>query len=74
MTDRPDWTCFSGLETYALNTVQSLAPINQQDIADISAALRLLLWLWSSNAVNIEQTGATLLIIAGGVGANNAYG
>ena len=73
MTDRPglDFS-FSGLKTYALNTVQSLAPINQQDIADVSAAFEIAavdtLVIKCRRA--IEQTGATQLIIAGGVSAN----
>ena len=53
MTDRPglDFS-FSGLKTYALNTVQSLTPINQQDMQTSQRPLRLLLWTpWSSNAV-----------------------
>ena len=73
MTDRPglDFS-FSGLKTYALNTVQSLTPINQQDIADVSAAFEIAavdtLVIKCRRA--IERTGATQLIIAGGVSAN----
>ena len=52
--------------------MQSLAPISQQDIADVSAAFEIAavdtLVIKCRRA--IEQTGATQLIIAGGVSAN----
>ena len=73
MTDRPglDFS-FSGLKTFALNTVQSLTPMTQQDIADVSAAFEIAavdtLVIKCRRA--IAQTGATQLIIAGGVSAN----
>ena len=73
MTDRPGLNfSFSGLKTYALNTVQSLAPLTQQDIADVSSAFEIAavdtLVIKCRRA--IEQTGAKQLIIAGGVSAN----
>lgn len=73
MTDRPglDFS-FSGLKTYALNTVQRLAPLSPQDIADVSAAFEIAavdtLVIKCKRAM--EQTGATQLVIAGGVSAN----
>lgn len=73
MTDRPglDFS-FSGLKTYALNTVQTLSPLNEQDVADISAAFEIAavdtLVIKCRRAVT--QTGASQLVIAGGVSAN----
>ena len=73
MTDRPglDFS-FSGLKTYALNTVQSLGTLSKQDIADVSAAFEIAavdtLVIKCRRA--IEQTGAQQLVIAGGVSAN----
>ena len=72
MTDRPglDFS-FSGLKTYALNTVQSLAPLTQQDIADVSSAFEIAVdTLVIKCRRAIEQTEAKQLIIAGGVSAN----
>ena len=73
MTDRPglDFS-FSGLKTYALNTVQSLNPITQQDVADVSIAFEMAavdtLVIKCRRAM--EQTGAKQLVLAGGVSAN----
>ena len=73
MTDRPglDFS-FSGLKTYALNTVQSLATLSEQDIADVSVAFEIAavdtLVIKCRRA--IEQSGAQQLVIAGGVSAN----
>ena len=73
MTDRPglDFS-FSGLKTYALNTVQSLGTLSKQDIADVSAAFEIAavdtLVIKCRRA--LEQTGAQQLVIAGGVSAN----
>lgn len=73
MTDRPglDFS-FSGLKTYALNTVQSLGTLSQQDIADVSVAFEIAavdtLVIKCRRA--IEQSGAQQLVIAGGVSAN----
>ncbi len=78
MIDRPgcDFS-FSGLKTFALNTVHSWKesnPLDQQTIADVALAFQ--------NAVvdtltikckrALEQTGYKRLVIAGGVGANQA--
>ena len=73
MTDRPglDFS-FSGLKTYALNTVQSLGTLSEQDIADVSVAFEIAavdtLAIKCRRA--IEQSGAQQLVIAGGVSAN----
>ena len=73
MTDRPglDFS-FSGLKTYALNTVQSLGTLSEQDIADVSVAFEIAavdtLVIKCRRA--IEQSGAQQLVIAGGVSAN----
>jgi N6-L-threonylcarbamoyladenine synthase len=73
MTDRPglDFS-FSGLKTYALNTVQSLTPLTPQDVADVSLAFEMAavdtLVIKCRRAM--EQTGAGQLVIAGGVSAN----
>ena len=73
MTDRPglDFS-FSGLKTYAMNTVQSLDTLSEQDIADVSVAFEIAavdtLVIKCRRA--IEQTGARQLVIAGGVSAN----
>ena len=73
MTDRPglDFS-FSGLKTYALNTVQSLNALTSQDVADVSVAFEMAavdtLVIKCRRAM--EQTGARQLVIAGGVSAN----
>jgi N6-L-threonylcarbamoyladenine synthase len=73
MTDRPglDFS-FSGLKTYALNTVQNLNSLTQQDIADVSIAFEMAavdtLVIKCRRAM--EQTAARQLVIAGGVSAN----
>ena len=73
MTDRPglDFS-FSGLKTFALNTVQALTPLSKQDIADVSIAFEMAavdtLVIKCRRAV--QQTGAKQLVIAGGVSAN----
>ena len=73
MTDRPglDFS-FSGLKTYALNTVQTLGTLSDQDIADVSLAFEMAavdtLVIKCRRAM--EQTGANQLVIAGGVSAN----
>ncbi len=75
MTNRPglDFS-FSGLKTYVLNTVQDLAPLSEQDRADIAMAFQ--------NAVvdtvrikcqrALKQTGLDCLVTAGGVSANQS--
>jgi N6-L-threonylcarbamoyladenine synthase len=73
MTDRPglDFS-FSGLKTFALNTVHNNSPLSEQDKADIALAFELAavdtLTIKCKRA--IEQTKAKHLVIAGGVSAN----
>ena len=73
MTDRPglDFS-FSGLKTFALNTIQANQPLTRQDIADIAIAFELAvvdtLKIKCSRA--LRETGAKDLVIAGGVSAN----
>lgn len=74
LTDRPglDFS-FSGLKTFALNTIQSTEQ-NSQNVADIA-------WAFQDAVVDtltikcrraIQATGIRQLVIAGGVGANQA--
>lgn len=73
MTDRPglDFS-FSGLKTHALTTIQALTPLSAQDVADVAIAFEIAavetLVIKCRRA--IEQTGASQLVIAGGVSAN----
>ncbi len=73
MTDRPglDFS-FSGLKTYALNTVEKHQPLSEQDVADIAAAFEIAavdtLVIKCRRAM--RQTGCDQLVIAGGVSAN----
>jgi N6-L-threonylcarbamoyladenine synthase len=73
MTDRPglDFS-FSGLKTFALNTVHNHSPLTEQDKADIALAFELAavdtLTIKCRRA--IEQTRVKHLVIAGGVSAN----
>ena len=73
MTDRPglDFS-FSGLKTFALNTVHNNSPLSEQDKADIALAFELAavdtLSIKCKRA--IEQTKVKHLVIAGGVSAN----
>lgn len=63
---------YSGLKTFALTTVQAFDHLGEQDIADIALAFQLAaveaLVVKSKRA--LQQTGATRLVVAGGVGAN----
>jgi len=74
MTDRPglDFS-FSGLKTFALNTLQQ-AGHNHQDRADIAGAFQAAVvdTLVIKCRRALQQTGLTRLVIAGGVGANQA--
>jgi len=73
MTNKPGLNfSFSGLKTSVLNTVNSIAEISEQDIADIACAFQ-------DAAVDtirikcgraLQQTGLNQLVIAGGVSAN----
>ena len=73
MTDRPglDFS-FSGLKTFALNTVHNNSPLSEQDKADIALAFELAavdtLTIKCKRA--IDQTRVKHLVIAGGVSAN----
>ena len=73
MTDRPglDFS-FSGLKTFALNTVHNNSPLSEQDKADIALAFELAavdtLSIKCKRA--IDQTKVKHLVIAGGVSAN----
>ncbi len=73
MTDRPglDFS-FSGLKTFALNTVHNNSPLSEQDKADIALAFELAavdtLTIKCKRA--IDQTKVKHLVIAGGVSAN----
>ena len=73
MTDRPglDFS-FSGLKTFALNTVHNNAPLSDQDKADIALAFELAavdtLTIKCKRA--IDQAKVNHLVIAGGVSAN----
>ena len=74
MTDRPglDFS-FSGLKTHALNTLGKCAG-NERDRADIAAAFQRA--VVETMAIKcrraLRQTGLRQLVIAGGVGANQA--
>jgi N6-L-threonylcarbamoyladenine synthase len=72
MLDRPglDFS-FSGLKTFALNTLQS-APADEQTRADIARAFEeaVVDTLVRKCLRAVEQTGITTLVLAGGVSAN----
>lgn len=78
MTDRPglDFS-FSGLKTFAANTIKSVANANElttQDKSDIALAFETA--VVETLAIKckraLQQTGLKRLVIAGGVGANQA--
>lgn len=76
MTDRPGLDMsFSGLKTFALNTLQSIEkdhPLTDQDKADIARAFEdaVVDTLAIKCRRALEQSGLNRLVIAGGVGAN----
>lgn len=74
MTDRPglDFS-FSGLKTFALNTLQKEGH-NHQTRADIACAFQIAVvdTLTIKCRRALQQTGLKRLVIAGGVGANQA--
>ncbi len=73
MTDRPGLEfSFSGLKTFTLNTIQAHAPLSEQDRADIACAFEeaVVDTLTIKCRRALEQTGATALVMAGGVAAN----
>ncbi|RMG58215.1 MAG: tRNA (adenosine(37)-N6)-threonylcarbamoyltransferase complex transferase subunit TsaD, partial [Gammaproteobacteria bacterium] len=72
MTDRPglDFS-FSGLKTFALNTLTEVAG-GEQDRADIARAFEeaVVATMGIKCRRALEQTGLERLVVAGGVGAN----
>ena len=73
MTDRPGLDMsFSGLKTHALTTVQSLAPLEPQDVADVALAFEeaVVETLVIKCKRTVAETGLEDFVIAGGVAAN----
>lgn len=73
MTDRPGLNfSFSGLKTFAANTIQQNQPLSNQTKADIARAFEdaLVDTLVIKSKRALEQTGYKRLVIAGGVSAN----
>lgn len=73
MTDRPGLNfSFSGLKTFAANTIQQNQPLSDQTNADIARAFEdaLVDTLVIKSKRALEQTGYKRLVIAGGVSAN----
>lgn len=75
MTDRPglDFS-FSGLKTFTANTVSALAPLTEQDAADVALAFQdaVVDTLVIKCRRALEATGIDALVAAGGVAANAA--
>jgi len=73
MVDRPglDFS-FSGLKTFALNTMHKYSPLNDQRRAEIALAFELAVveTLQIKCHRALKQTGYSRLVVAGGVGAN----
>jgi N6-L-threonylcarbamoyladenine synthase len=73
MVDRPglDFS-FSGLKTFALNTMHSMAPLDDQSRAEIAFAFESAVvdTLKIKCKRALKQTGYKTLVVAGGVGAN----
>ena len=73
MVDRPglDFS-FSGLKTFALNTMHELAPLSERDRAEIAFAFEqaVVETLKIKCKRALKQTGYRDLVVAGGVGAN----
>ena len=73
MTDRPglDFS-FSGLKTFAANTIDDLTPLSEQDVADIACAFEdaVVDTLRIKCQRALEASACTDLVIAGGVSAN----
>ena len=73
MTDRPGLDMsFSGLKTHVANTVRELAPLAEQDVADVARAFEeaVVDTLVIKCRRAVEQTGCADFVIAGGVAAN----
>ncbi|KPK56728.1 MAG: UGMP family protein [Thiotrichales bacterium SG8_50] len=73
MTDRPglDFS-FSGLKTFALNTLNDAKPLDEQTRADIACAFQeaVVDTLAIKCRRALEQTGLRRLVVSGGVSAN----
>jgi N6-L-threonylcarbamoyladenine synthase len=73
MVDRPglDFS-FSGLKTFALNTIQTCQPLSDDDKAQIAFAFEraVVETLEIKCRRALRQTGCKTLVVAGGVGAN----
>jgi len=73
MVDRPglDFS-FSGLKTFALNTINKLSPLNDQSRAEIALAFEQAVvdTLRIKCKRALQSTGYRSLVVAGGVGAN----
>lgn len=73
MVDRPgvDFS-FSGLKTFALNTIERLSPLTEDDRAQIAFAFEqaVVETLQIKCQRALKQTGRHTLVVAGGVGAN----
>ncbi len=73
MVDRPglDFS-FSGLKTYTLNTCNELAPMSDQDVADVACAFEnaVVDTLFIKCRRALQLTGISHLVMAGGVSAN----
>ena len=73
MVDRPGLEfSFSGLKTFALNTIQRLSPLTEQDRKEIAFAFEraVVETLQIKCQRALLQTGYRSLVVAGGVGAN----
>ena len=73
MTDRPGLDMsFSGLKTFALNTVREHRPLSEQDVADIARAFEEAAVETLAIKCNraLQETGLSTLVMAGGVAAN----
>lgn len=73
MVNRPGLEfSFSGLKTFALNTVNSMETMSEQDKADVALAFEIAVadTLKIKCKRALEQTGFKRLVVAGGVGAN----
>ncbi len=73
MVDRPglDFS-FSGLKTFALNTIHKLSPLTEQNRIEIALAFELAVvdTLKIKCKRALESSGRQTLVVAGGVGAN----
>ena len=73
MVDRPGFDfSFSGLKTFALNTINRLSPLSAQDRAEIALAFEraVVETLAIKCKRALAHTGYQSLVVAGGVGAN----